>query len=94
MRLSDIFSQSDTDSDSSSELREYKKRKRSVIDGCNCDLDALPERFLLYKVEKEIGTIVNLYDNFKVYDLEKQDWLFIKRTLRDLLSTIKEMKNE
>ncbi len=86
----------DTSFDSSTifsdDSENFPKRRRSVIDGCTCDLDALPERFVLYKVEKDLNNLLKEYGSIKFYDLEKSDWLKFKRTLKDLTNQIKQVK--
>lgn len=86
------FDESSYMSDNSENTENIPKRRRSVIGGCTCDLDALPERFVLYKVEKELENLLKTYGNIKYYDLEKHDWLKFKRTLKDLTNQIKQLK--
>jgi hypothetical protein len=81
----------ETDSDISS---EYPKRRRSVVGGCSCDLDLLPERFILFSIEKQLEFILNELMNKKFCDIEKEDWLYIKRNLRELNKQIQELKDD
>lgn len=81
----------ETDSDVSS---EQPKRRRSVVGGCTCDLEAFPERFILFSIEKQLDVILNNHMNKKFYEIEKTDWLHVKRTLADLQKQIKELKDE
>ena len=81
----------ETDSDISSEV---PKRRRSVDDGCSCDLESLPERFILFSIQKQLDVILNNHMDKKFYEVEKTDWLHIKRTLRELQKQIKELKDD
>ena len=90
----DESSYASDDSENTDNTENIPKRRRSVIEGCACDLDALPERFVLYKVEKELGTLLKKYENIKFYDLEKHDWLKFKRTLKDITNQIKQLKDK
>ena len=69
------------------------KRRRSVVDGCKCDLDALPERFVLFKIEKELSALIEEYGDKKFYELDKYDWLKFKRTLKEFNEQIKQLKD-
>ena len=92
--MDDSFDSSTIISCSTDNTDIIPKRRRSVINGCTCDLDSLPERFILYKVEQELDTLIFEYGDVKFYDLDKYDWLKFKRTLKNLKTEIKQLKDD